>query len=144
MRWNQSASTGELIINTTVKISGLILSSHSSNQVYLSSEQANQVYLWTFGATSPSLTFFNILSSLTDLVSPRGIALDPYWNLYAAEKADTYRVIMYCYNTTDGKIVINSTSNPSSWNKPGGIAFDSQLNMYLALESKAVVKHDLL
>ena len=127
------------VINTAsvvTDLGALALPHHSSNQIYMSDQGKNSVYLWAFNATTPSAAFTQINDG-TILKAPRGIKLDADDNLYVADE-DNKRIVMFCANSTTGVVIANLTS------KPRDLAFDSQFNLYVALESKEIMKYSVL
>lgn len=124
------------VINTAgviTDLAALALPHHSSNQIFVSDQGKNSVYLWTFNATTPSAAYTQVNDG-TILKGPRGIKLDEYDNLYVADE-DNSRIVMFCANSTTGVVIANLTS------KPRDLAFDSQFNLYVALESKEIMKY---
>jgi hypothetical protein len=117
-------------------VSALLLPDDSSNHIYMSDEGDKEVYLWTFGAATPSVTYTNVLGG-TRLNKPRGIKLDSLGNLYVADQ-DNSRIVMYCVNSTMG-IVVAQTSG-----KAIDLAFDSDTNLYVLVDTGVVEKYALL
>ena len=136
MRWPLNALIGTAVIPNTAassKFYGLLLSPDSSDKVYVSSEEKDSVYLWTLFAPSASGTYTQVNSSTGNLNKPRGLSLDPYGNLYVADK-DNKRVVMYCVNSTMGKVVAGGTGSTPTLQKPDDVALDSNLNLYVVDE----------
>jgi sugar lactone lactonase YvrE len=143
MLWAPNAISGTILISSSLinNMNGLLLAPGSSNQVYLSTQFQRSVYLWTFGASTPNVTLTQVSGSPNILNNPYGITLDPYGNLYVADRSDN-RVVMYCANSTVGIIVVGGTS---VLNQPIAIALDSNLNLYVATQNgNNVVQYALL
>ncbi len=142
--WAPNATNGTILINNNLigQVYGLLLAPGSSNQVYLSSQSQHSIYLWTFGASTPNITLTQVSGTPNILNNPSGITLDPYGNLYVADR-DNNRVVMYCVNSTVGITVVNG--NTPALNHPIGVGFDSNLNMYVGTrEGDNVVRYALL
>jgi sugar lactone lactonase YvrE len=136
MLWTPNATSGSILISNNVldQMYGLVLVPGSSNQVYLSSQNKNSVYLWIFGASNPNVTLTQVNDSTNTLNHPSGITLDPYGNLYVADR-DNKRVVMYCVNSTVGIVVVGATSSTPTLNQPIAVGFDSNLNLYVATDA---------
>jgi sugar lactone lactonase YvrE len=136
--WAPNATNGSLLIsnNSIGNAYGLLFAPGSSNQVYFSTQGGqHSIYLWTFNASNPSVSLSQVNDNPNTLNNPFGIALDPYGNLYVADNGNN-RIVMYCANSTNstvGNTVVNTTSNPN-FKQPMAIAFDSNLNMYVAAD----------
>ena len=135
VRWAPNAVNGTIVVDppTGTKFYGLLLSLYSSNQVYVSSEEKDAVYLWTFGSSTPTVTLTAVNSSTNVLTNPRGIKYDSYGNLYVADRGNK-RVVMYCNNSTTGRVAITGTGSPTL-NTVMDVAFDSDQNLYVSDES---------
>lgn len=133
MQWAPNAIYGTIVVNppSGTQLYGLLLSQNSADQVYVSSQEKNAVYLWTFHASSPNLTLTQVNGSQSALSSPRGIKYDSYGNLYVADKGNK-RIVMYCVNSTDGRVVLDGKSSSPNLNTPHDIDFDSNLNLYVS------------
>ena len=108
----------------------LILVNGSTNQVYMSDATKDRVQLWTYGADMANETF--IVANAVKLYVPRQIRLDPFGNLYVADTL-RHRVVTFCANSTVGFVVVaRNTSVTPTLNDPSGVAFDSQMNLYVA------------
>ena len=138
VKWASNATVGTIVISSSTRFYGLLLSLFSTNQVYVSSEDSNAVYLWTFNASAPSVTLTQVNANSSTLKKPRGIQYDKYGNLYVADQ-NNRRIVMYCVNSTIGRVVAADASLDS----PYDVAFDSNLNMYV-LDSggQKVIKYD--
>ncbi len=130
--WTPNATNGSILIaNSNLdQVYGLLLVPGSSNQVYISSLNHNCIYLWTFNASNPNVTLTAVSGSTNNLANPSGIALDPYGNLYVADR-DHSRVVVYCANATTGTTVVGGTGSTPALNQPIAVGFDSNLNMYV-------------
>jgi sugar lactone lactonase YvrE len=132
MKWAPNATSGTVLINAgnLVNSFDMLLAPDSSNQVYISDQDDQGVCLWAFNASSPVITLTNVNgSSPNSLDNPQGIVLDPYGNLYVADR-NNGRVVMYCANSTMG-IVIAQNLGGTTLQDPMAIAFDSNLNLYV-------------
>jgi sugar lactone lactonase YvrE len=137
MLWTPNATTGSILISNNVlnNMYGLVLAPGSSNQVYLSNQGgSNSIYLWTFGASNPDVTLTQVSDTHNTLNNPSGIILDPYSNLYVADR-DNKRVVMYCVNSTVGIVVVGATGSTPVLNQPIAVGFDSNLNLYVATDA---------
>jgi sugar lactone lactonase YvrE len=146
MLWTPNAANGSILIsNIGNNVYGLLLVPGSSNQVYMSTQGGpNSIYLWTFNASTPNVTLTAVSGNPNNLANPSGIALDPYGNLYVADR-DHSRVVMYCVNATTGTTVVGGTGSTPTLNQPIAVGFDSNLNMYVLTENgDNVVRYALL
>ncbi|CAF1036012.1 unnamed protein product [Rotaria sp. Silwood1] len=146
MKWGPNATNGTIVIGTssTPGFFGLLLSLYSSNEAYVSSEDKNAVYLWTFNASTPRITLTQVNDTPATLSKPRGMKYDIYGNLYVADKSNK-RVVMYCVNSTIGKVAVKDTYSGPGLSSPEDIAFDSNLNLYVAdSNGQAVIKFQRL
>lgn len=145
MKWTPNATSGTMVINAASyadKLYGLLLSREASDQVYVSSKEKDAVYLWTFGSTTPNVTLTRVINS-TDaaLKDPIGIKYDKYGNLYVADQGHK-RVVMYCSNSTDGRVVVDGDFKTPELKKVVDIALDSDLNLYISDEDlKQIFKY---
>ena len=145
VKWAPNATSGTIVIGTgsTPKFYGLLLSLYSSNQAYVSSEDAGAVYLWTFNAASPDVTLTQVNGTPAVLNDPRGIEYDTYGNLYVVDVSNK-RIVMYCANSTVGKVAVQDNA-VTDIRKPYDVAFDSNLNMYVAdYDGQKVIRYNRL
>ncbi|CAF3297369.1 unnamed protein product [Rotaria sp. Silwood2] len=144
-KWTPNATSGIIAIGTssTPGFYGLLLSLYSSTEAYVSSEDTDTVYLWAFNATTPKVSLTQVNDTSTMLRNPRGLNYDVYGNLYVADKGNQ-RVVMYCVNSTIGKVVVATTTAPRL-DLPEHIVFDSNMNLYVVDSSNDfVVKFERL
>ncbi len=87
----------------------------------------NSIYLWTFGASTPNITLTQTSSNPNILSEPSGIALDPYSNLYVADKKNN-RVVIYYVNSTIDITVVIGTGSTYAFNNPIPSVFDCSSN----------------
>ncbi|CAF4077573.1 unnamed protein product [Adineta steineri] len=143
VQWPPNATSGTLLISdhTLNNDFDILLVPNSSNQIYISDQDSHALYLWTFGASSQNMTLQTVNDSQhNSLNNPEGMVLDPYGNLYVADR-DNDRVVMYCANSTVGIIVAEDNNSIPSLKKPVALAFDSDLNLYVvSINSNQVVK----
>ncbi|CAF4119796.1 unnamed protein product, partial [Adineta steineri] len=132
VEWAQNATSGTLLISSSTLNNDydILLAPNSSNQIYISDQGAHALYLWTFGASSSSMTLQTVNDSHNTLNNQMGMVLDPYGNLYVADR-DNDRVVVYCVNSTVGIVVAEDNNSVPSLKKPVALAFDSDLNLYL-------------
>lgn len=145
MKWTPSATAGTIVIDPTTATSfyGLLLSPYAANQVYVSSESQNAVYLWNFNSTTPLITYQTV-NSTKNLVTPRGIRYDHYGNLYVADRGND-RVVMYCANSTVGRVVVGGTGTTPALANVLDVALDSDLNIFVSDESlNELIRYDRL
>ncbi|CAF4959742.1 unnamed protein product [Rotaria sp. Silwood1] len=139
-------ATSDIIVigtSSTPEFYGLLLSLYSSTEAYVSSEDTDTVYLWAFNATTPKVSLTQVTNTSTMLRNPRGLNYDVYGNLYVADKGNK-RVMMYCVNSTIGKVVVATTIAPLL-DSPEHISFDSNMNLYVVDSSNDfVVKFERL
>jgi sugar lactone lactonase YvrE len=141
VRWAPNATSGTVLIsdNNLDNSFDILLVPNSLNQVYISDQHEYGVCLWAFGASSPISTLTNVNDSThNSLNNPEGIALDPYGNLYVADR-DNDRVVMYCPNSTAGIVVAIDSGGANSLQHPVAVAFDSNLNLYVATKDNGQV-----
>ncbi|CAF3617314.1 unnamed protein product [Rotaria sp. Silwood1] len=113
----------------------------SQNQIlYIADFYAQTIVSWTIGKTAGTIllgTNSTIGNSPSLFQYPYGLMRDTYGNLYVSDRFN-HRVQMFCLNGTSfssGKIIAGTgTSQFSSigLSFPSGIAFDSQMNLYVA------------
>ncbi|CAF1050265.1 unnamed protein product [Adineta steineri] len=142
VEWIPNATSGTLLIsdNDMDKDYDILLVPNSSNQIYISDQNSNLIGLWTFGASSQSMSLQTVNDSQHNLNNPTRMILDPYGNLYVADR-DNDRIVMFCANSTVGIVVAEDGSSGPSLKKPIDLAFDSDLNLYvLPKDSDQVVK----
>lgn len=144
-KWAPNATNGTIVIDPAagIALSGILLSRYSSNQAYVSSESTDNVYLWQFGSSTPLLTLNLVNDSTSTLKSPKGLAYDPYGNLYVADQ-DNQRIVMYCGNSTIGKVVVE-TNSYMTIGSADDVALDSNLNLYVCDQrGNKIVRYDRL
>ena len=136
VKWAQNATSGTVLIdgnsfasNQLVNPYGIILMNGSFNQVYLSDNNLNRVQLWTFGAAQANATLAGVNSNEFD--HPTAIRLDPYGNLYVVDTNHNF-VKMVCVNSTNATIIAGGSGSSTTLSGPSGIAFDSNLNLYVS------------
>jgi sugar lactone lactonase YvrE len=137
MLWTPNATNGSILISSNLinDVYGLVLVPGSSNQVYLSNQGgSNSIYLWTFSASAPDVTLTQVSGTYNTLNNPSGITLDPYGNLYVADRGNS-RVVMYCVNSTVGIVVVGGTGSTPVLNQPIAVGFDSNLNLYVGTDN---------
>ncbi|CAF1492804.1 unnamed protein product [Adineta steineri] len=133
VEWTPNATNGTLLISDSSlnNVYGMIRVPYSSNQVYMCDQGSNKIRVWTFGASSQNMSLQTVNDSQHNtLNNPTGIVLDPYGNLYVADR-DNDRIVMYCVNSTVGIVVAEDNNSVPSLKKPVALAFDSDLNLYL-------------
>ncbi|CAF4183123.1 unnamed protein product, partial [Adineta steineri] len=140
VEWAPNATIGTLLISDHTLNNGydILLAPNSSNQIYISTQLNRVIYLWTFGASTPSMTLQTVNDSQSTLGNPMGMVLDPYGNLYVADRNNN-RVVMYCVNSTVGIVVVEDNNSVPSLRNPVAIAFDSDLNLYVVTENNGQV-----
>ncbi|CAF4098826.1 unnamed protein product [Adineta steineri] len=142
VEWAPNATSGTLLIsgNTLNNDYDIRLAPNSSNEIYISDQDGHAIYLWTFGASTPSIAYQTVNDGQNNFNNPEGMVLDPYGNLYVADR-DNNRVVMYCANSTVGIVVAEDNNSVPSLKKPVALGFDSDLNLYLvSTDSDQVVK----
>lgn len=136
MRWAPNATSGSVVISgaaISAEFYGLLLSRYSSNQAYVSSANKHAVYLWSFNSSIPDVTLTAVDIAPNQLNGPQGLKYDSSHNLYVADTG-AKRVVMYCNNSTVGRVVINRNGTTPTLNKPLDIAFDSKMSLYVSDE----------
>lgn len=127
MRYASGATSGTAVISSSSDVQapyGIILRNSSSNQIYLGDRSEKHVQLWTAGASSANRTVGDGINE------PKGLALDPYGNLFIAGDQDR-KIWRNCAGTTTHTTVINGASTSPQLDKMMGVAFDSKLNLYV-------------
>ncbi|CAF4679432.1 unnamed protein product, partial [Rotaria magnacalcarata] len=152
VKWAANATIGSVLIdgssggaaqNQISNPYGLILINDSLNHVYLSDNNQRSAYLWAFAAANATTQY--IIANSLQMDHPSQIIQDQYGNLYVAD-ANQKRVVMFCVNSTVGNVIVGTgtTSTPTLAN-PTGIAFDSDLNLYVSDGNlNEVLKYTLL
>ncbi|CAF1305851.1 unnamed protein product [Adineta ricciae] len=133
MKWLPNATNGSVMIDAIDLnyVFDFVFALGSSNQVYLSDNGASKVRLWTFNSSTEDLFLQTVNASTTTIVNPRGLAYDPYGNLYVADTPNN-RIVMFCGNSTVGTVVAKYMSGVPTVFGPSGVAFDSNLNLYVS------------
>ncbi|CAF1305797.1 unnamed protein product [Adineta ricciae] len=133
MKWLPNATNGSVMIdaNDLNSVFDFVFAPGSSNQVYLSDNGASKVRLWTFSSSTEDGYLQIVNASTTTITSPRGLAYDPYGNLYVADTLND-RIVMFCGNSTVGTVVAKYTTGVPTVSGPSGVAFDSNLNLYVS------------
>ncbi|CAF4009455.1 unnamed protein product [Adineta steineri] len=136
VEWAPNATSGTLLISDSRLNNAydVLLAPNSSNQIYISTQLNHAIYLWTFGASTPSMTLQTVNDIQSTLGNPMGMVLDPYGNLYVADRNND-RVVMYCANSTVGIVVAEDNNSGPSLREPMALAFDSELNLYVVTEN---------
>ncbi|CAM2709973.1 unnamed protein product [Rotaria socialis] len=152
VKWAPNATIGSVLIDGSTggaaqnQISnpyGLILTNDTLNEIYLSDNNQRAVYLWPFGAATATIQY--TMANSLQMDHPSQIIQDPYGNLYVAD-ANRKRVLMFCVNATVGNVIVGTgTSSTPTLGDPVGIAFDSDLNLYVSdANLNEVLKYMLL
>ncbi|CAF3769751.1 unnamed protein product [Rotaria sp. Silwood1] len=139
VKWALNATNGIVLIDGSAggvasgqlgNPCGILLINGSPNQVYLSDQSKDHIQIWTFGADTANTTWST--ANGANLNQPAQIALDPYGNLYVADMKGK-RVVVICANSTTGTVILGTgTSSTPTLKQVGGIAFDSNLNLYVS------------
>lgn len=125
--------TSEVVVidgSSTGEFHGIVLSRIYSNKAFVSSETTDTVYLWQFNSTSPEVPLTQVNDPAGALVNPRGLARDQYGNVYVADKGNG-RIVMYCENSTMGRVVAGGTGSSPTLVNPVSVALDSNLNLFV-------------
>ncbi|UJR29473.1 hypothetical protein I4U23_010685 [Adineta vaga] len=133
MRWSPNAINGTTLIDdiNLNYVFDFLFVSGSSNQVYLSDNGASKIRLWTFNSSTENGFLQTVNSSTTIIINQRGLVYDPYGNLYVADTPNN-RIVMFCGNSTVGIVVAKYSSGVPTVYGPTSVAFDSNLNLYVA------------
>ena len=122
---------------------GITFQNSSSNQIYVSDISNKKVQLWTIGASSATSTVSETAGGTTNFNEPGSIIVDPYGNIYVADYQNK-KVKRCCAGQNTCHTVIDGDSSPIL-DEPRGIAFDSNLNLYVTSKDiGAVYKYQLI
>jgi hypothetical protein len=140
MQWPPNATSGIIMISSLLNNNfvGIQFAPNSTNEVYMSSTGSNAIYLWTFGQSTPNLTVTIVTSPHPTFNNPQCLILDPYNNVYVADRDNT-RVVRLCGGSTVGIPVVGEQSSTAVPNHPIDMAFDSNLNMYVVVSDSCEV-----
>ena len=147
MRYSIGASSGSIVAGTGVYGNsstqltdpvGIYFDSLSSSLI-LVNHFAHNIVRWPLGATSWSLLAGNISGNAGNgtmaLDHPTHVRLDPMGNIYVADR-DNHRIQLFMSGQLEGITIAGVTgingSNSTLFNKPWSVAFDGQLNLYVA------------
>lgn len=134
------AGTGVLGTNTTqlTRPVGIYFDS-LTNSLIIGNHNGHNIVRWPLGATHWTLLAGNLDGTLgsnsTSLYRPTRITLDPMGNLYVADR-DNQRIQLFMNGHFEGITIAGITgvsgSNATLFSAPWSVAFDSQLNLYVA------------
>lgn len=110
-----------------------------SNSLIIANHFAYNIIRWPLGATNWTLLAGDINGNLgnnaTSLNLPTGVTLDPMGNLYVADR-NNHRIQLFMNGQFQGITIAGVTSvngsNATLLSAPWSVAFDSQLNLYVA------------
>lgn len=147
MRYLLGTSSGYIVAGTSVygkNITQLadpvgIYFDSLSNSLIIANHLAYNIVRWPLGATNWSLLAGDINGNAgndtTTLNHPTVVTLDPMGNLYVADR-DNQRIQLFMSGQTEGITIAGVTgmngSNSTLFNSPWSVAFDNQLNLYVA------------
>ena len=148
VKWSPGALTGVLVAGNGSSGYGSgqlgfplgIIVDSPSNTLYIADYSSHTIVTWPSGLTAGTVVAgLNSTAGSTQVLlrNPWGIARDTYGNLYVAETGN-HRVQMFCAvgssfstSTTIAGIGLSQLSS-RGLSLPTGIAFDSQMNLYVA------------
>lgn len=143
-KWTLGSSAGTTVISGSGSIGfyGIVLSRLYSNRAFVSSEESDRVYLWQFNVATPAVTLTAVNGTPNTLLDPRGLAGDDYGNLYVVDRSNN-RIVMYCENSTLGRVVAGGPGSTPALNDPYSVALDSNLNLFVVDKgANTVVKYN--
>ncbi|CAF1105306.1 unnamed protein product [Adineta steineri] len=152
-KWASGATTGILLAgntssagNITSKLAspaGLVYDALNQDLYIANSATSTSTVLkWHIGdhnATVVAGTPGSPGNSSTQLSSPMGIALDPWNNLYVADRSNN-RVQLFCNGNTTGITIAGNGAGGTTLSAPYDVKLDSKLNLYVSLNSGARVR----
>ena len=110
----------------------------SSNSLIIANTLANNIVRWRIGDSNWTLVTGNRNgtrgNSPFSLYSPFALTIDPMGNMYVAD-SDNNRIQFFPLGQVEGKTIAGITGvlgfNSTLLNRPYGIIFDNQLNLYV-------------
>ncbi|CAF3946015.1 unnamed protein product [Adineta steineri] len=154
-KWALGATTGILLAGVTGSAASGNITTKLASPAGLVYDEANQdlyiansatatstVMKWHVGSSSGTViagTAGSPGSSATQLSSPMGIALDPWNNLYVADRSNN-RVQFFCNGNTTGITIAGTGAGGTTLSAPYDVKLDSKLNLYVSLNSGARVR----
>ncbi|CAF3677650.1 unnamed protein product [Rotaria sordida] len=147
VKWSSGASTGVLVAgsgssgysSSQLNFPLGITVDSNNNTLYIADFQSHTIISWPVGTTTGTIIAgLNATSgSIASLLyAPWGIIRDTYGNLYVSDYGN-HRIQFYCSNgssfSSGTTIAGMGTAQLSSrgLNRPTGLAFDSQMNLYV-------------
>ena len=111
----------------------------TSNSLFIASYTCHNIFKWVLGASSGTVvagSASGLPSNLpTALNGPTGVTFDSMGNMYVADSIN-YRIQFFSNGQLNGTTVAGLTNSfgnmPNLFYNPYAVAFDSQMNMYVA------------
>ena len=147
MRYTDGNNTGVLVAggngrgNNTNQLNypmGIYFES-LSNSLLIANTKAHNIVRWRIGDSNWTLIAGNLNASRGNssflLSNPYGLTVDPIGNLYVADTSN-HRIQFFSIGQTEGKTIAGITGfqgfNSNLLSFPYSLAFDNQLNLYIA------------
>ena len=147
MRYTEGTNTGVLVAggngrgNNTNQLNfpvGIYFES-LSNSFIIANTDAHNIVRWRIDDSNWTLVTGNLNasrgSSPSSLYRPHGLTVDPMGNLYVAD-TNNQRIQLFSLGQAEGRTIAGITnvfgSNSTLLSGPYSVAFDNQLNLYVA------------
>jgi len=147
MRYTEGTNTGVLVAggngrgNNTNQLNfpTVIYFESSSNSLIIANTDSNNIVRWRIGDSNWTLVTGSLNASRgnspSSLDRPHGLTVDPMGNLYVAD-TNNQRIQFFSVGQTEGRTIAGITgvqgSNSTLLHNPFSVAFDNQLNLYVA------------
>lgn len=109
---------------------GIAFQDTSQKNVFVSLDTTPAVQWRTLGLSVTNAT----VGSSTSYTAPKGLAIDGYGNVYVVDSSSN-QVVMFCVNSWIRRVLIQGSAISPALTLSGGIALDSNMNLYVTSAS---------